>query len=121
VCGVIDFGDVVRTIRVADVAIAGESFAPPTDDPANALAAITAGYHAHHPLTASEMSAIPDLVLVRMALTIVLVEHQIESAPHLADRAARYLPHIVQATERWLDLDPDRLVDRIDELVGGRS
>ena len=121
VCGVIDFGDVVRTIRVADVAIAGESFAPPADDPATALAAITAGYHAHHPLTASEISAIPDLVLVRMALTIVLVEHQIESVPHLADRAARYLPHIVQATERWLDLDPDRLVDRIDELVGGRS
>ena len=117
VCGVIDFGDVVRTIRVADVAIAGESFAPTADDPAGVLAAITAGYHAHHRLGARELSAIPDLVLVRMALTIVLLEHQIVAVPHLASRAARQLPHVVRATERWLGLDPDRLAGRIETAI----
>jgi Ser/Thr protein kinase RdoA (MazF antagonist) len=117
VCGVIDFGDVVHTIRVADVAIAGESFAPTDTDPAGVLAALTAGYHAHHPLTAAEIAAIPDLVLVRMALTVVLLEHQIAAVPHLAGRAAHHLPHVVRATERWLHLDAARLVDRIEAAV----
>lgn len=121
VCGVIDFGDVVHTIRVADVAIAGESFAPTADDPVGVLAAITAGYHAHHRLTGRETAAIPDLVLVRMALTIVLLEHQIVAVPHLATRAARHLPHVVRATERWIGLDPDRLVDRIEATMDETS
>ena len=121
VCGVIDFGDVVRTIRVADVAIAGESFAPTADDPAGVLAALTAGYHALHPLVDGEIAAIPDLVLVRMALTIVLLEHQIVAVPHLASRAERHLPHVVRATERWLGLDPDRLVDSIEAAMGRSS
>ena len=113
VCGVIDFGDVVRTIRVADVAIAGESFAPPADDPSGVLAALTAGYHAQHPLSDVEITAIPELVLVRMALTIVLVERQIVAAPHLAGRAQRYLPEIIQATERWLEHDVSAMNERI--------
>jgi Ser/Thr protein kinase RdoA (MazF antagonist) len=121
VCGVIDFGDVVHTIRVADVAIAGESFAPTDTDPAGVLAALTAGYHAHHPLTAAEIAAIPDLVLVRMALTVVLLEHQIAAVPHLAGRAAHHLPHVVRATERWLHLDAARLVDRIEAAVEGTT
>jgi Ser/Thr protein kinase RdoA (MazF antagonist) len=113
VCGVIDFGDVVRTVRAADVAIAGESFAPTADDPGAVLAALAAGYHRHHPLTSVELAAIPDLVLIRLALTVVLVEYQIVAAPHLAERARRFLPHIQQATDRWLDLDAGRLVARI--------
>jgi hydroxylysine kinase len=118
VCGVIDFGDVVHTIRAADVAIAGESFAPTADDPSAVLAAITAGYHARHPLDPVEIGAIPDLVLVRLALTIVLLQHQVVAVPHLASRAERHLPHVVRATERWLGLDPDRLVDRIETALG---
>ena len=121
VCGLIDFGDVVRTIRAADVAIAGESFAPTADDPSAVLAAITAGYHALHPLEPGEIHAIPDLVLVRMALTIVLLEHQIVAVPHLASRAERHLPHVVRATERWLGLDADRMVDRIEAAMNETS
>lgn len=113
VCGVIDFGDVVRTIRVADVAIAGESFAPTAEDPAAVMAALTAGYHTHHPLTPVEITAVPDLVLVRLALTIVLIEYQIVAVPHLAERAKRYLPHIVEVTERWLHHDVAAITDRI--------
>jgi hypothetical protein len=113
VCGVIDFGDVVRTIRVADVAIAGESFAPTADDPAAVLAALTAGYHSRHPLTPIEIAAVPELVLVRLALSIVLSEYQIIAAPHLAERAKPYLSHTVEVTERWLHHDVAAITDRI--------
>jgi hydroxylysine kinase len=121
VCGVIDFGDVVHTIRVADVAIAAESFAPASADPAGVLAAITAGYQSRRPLTDDELAAIPDLVMVRLALTVVLLEHQIAAVPHLAERATRHLPEIVRSADGWLDLEPDRLLDRIHHALGGTS
>jgi hypothetical protein len=64
---------------------------------------------------------IPDLVLVRMALTVLLLEHQIVAVPHLAGRAAHHLPHVVRVTERWLHLDPGLLVDRIESALEGNS
>lgn len=113
VSGVIDFGDLVWTVTAADVAIIAESFAPGHPDPAAVVAAATAGYHAELPLGDAEIAAIPELVLVRTALNVLLVEHQIRHAPHLAGSAAASLPGVVHRLLEWNRLDAAAMVARI--------
>ena len=115
--GVIDFGDLVRTVTVADVGISGASFVPHQVDPIAALVALTAGFHSRQPLSEAEITAIPELVLCRLVLSTLLVEHQIATAPHIADAVARERPGLLAGTDRWLQLDPHRVAERIREAL----
>jgi hydroxylysine kinase len=117
VSGVIDFGDLVRTVTAADVAIIAESFAPDDPDPARVVAAITEGYHRHVPLDEHELEAIPELVLARTALNVLLGEFQIRHAPHLADRAARMLEDTIDRMVRWSRLDVGAMIERIHRTI----
>lgn len=113
--GLIDFGDVVHTARVADVAIIAESFAPSAADPAAVLAAVTAGYVPHQPLTDVEIDALPELVLARAALNVLLGEYQRRNAHHLREHAEAASDWVVDRLVRWRDLDRTALVQRIRE------
>lgn len=117
VSGVIDFGDLVHTVTAADVAIIAESFAPDHPDPAAVVAAVTAGYHAQLPLGDDEIAAIPELVLARTALNVLLAEYQIRHAPHLAPHAVANLPDVVRRLVRWSRLDVDAMIEHIHEAV----
>ena len=117
VSGVIDFGDLVHTVTAADVAIIAESFAPDHPDPAGVTAAVTAGYHAHLPLSGTELDAVPELVLARTALNVVLAEYQIRHAPHLAPGAAAGLPEVIERLVRWSRLDVGAMIARIHQAT----
>lgn len=117
VTGVIDFGDLVRTVTAADVAIIAESFAPEHPDPAGVVAAAAAGYHAELPLLDRELDAVPELVLARAALSVLLAEHHIRHVPHLASRAAANLPDVIERLVRWSRLDTGAMIARIHEAV----
>lgn len=115
--GLIDFGDLVHTVTAADVAIIAESFAPEHADPAGVLAAVTAGYHAHLALTPAERAALPDLVLTRAALSVLLAEFQIRHAPHLAAGAAAHLTGVIERLVRWSRLDTGAMIERIERSI----
>lgn len=70
VTGVLDFGDMCRTPRVADLAVAA-SYARgrvgATDEPWAAARAYVAGYEAEQPLAPEEHALLPELVLLRLA------------------------------------------------------
>jgi Ser/Thr protein kinase RdoA (MazF antagonist) len=121
VTGLIDFGDLVRTVTIADVAIAGASLAPHQPDPIGALAALTAGYAAglapYRSLVADEITAVADLVLCRLMLSALLSELQMAAAPHIADAVAAERPGLLSNLERWLDVDPAAAADRIWETL----
>ena len=72
VVGIIDFGDLVRTALVIDVAVGaitavGEDMAVP-----EALARFVGGFHAVRPLLAEEVALLPVLTAVRAAIGTVL-------------------------------------------------
>ena len=121
VTGVIDFGDLVHTATAADVAIIAESFAPDHADPAAVVAAVTAGYHAELPLGDDEIDAIPELVLARTALNVLLVEYQIRHAPHLASGAAASLPGTIERLVEWSRLDVAAMIDRIHQAIAQQT
>jgi hydroxylysine kinase len=117
VTGLIDFGDLVHTVTVADIAVAGASFVPHQPDPVAALAALTAGYASQRPLRIDEVMAIPDLVLARLVLSTLLIQYQLTNAPHMVEAVAPERESTLANLARWLKIDPDVAVRGIEEQL----
>jgi hydroxylysine kinase len=79
IVGVLDFGDMVRTPLVCDLAVAA-SYQLDADRPMESLVDFTAAYHRTFPLTPVERALVPDLTATRMLTTICIASW----------RAARY-------------------------------
>jgi 4-aminobutyrate aminotransferase-like enzyme/Ser/Thr protein kinase RdoA (MazF antagonist) len=74
VCGLLDYGDLVHTVRVAEVAVAGAYVAigatTAGTDPLDAVARLTAGFHAEQPLEPDELAVLWHLVQARLAMSV---------------------------------------------------
>lgn len=117
VTGIIDFGDLVHTVTVADLAVAGANLAPHQADPIAALVALVDGFRSRRVVSNAELEALPDLVLCRLVLSVLLVEHQIAHAPHIAAVVSEERPGLLAAVERWLSIDPEIVRKRLTEAA----
>lgn len=81
VSGVLDFGDMVESHRVNEIAVAGAYAVIGADDPVGTLASIAAAYHAVNPLREAEAGLIFDLVKLRYAVSISMAARQIREQP----------------------------------------
>lgn len=79
ISGVLDFGDMVRTALICDVAVAA-SYQIDAADPQGSLVDFAASWHAIYPLQSAELDQLFDLVATRMVTTIAIASW----------RAARY-------------------------------
>jgi Ser/Thr protein kinase RdoA (MazF antagonist) len=99
ITGVLDFGDMCRTPRVADLAVAA-SYARGrvgvTDEPWAAARAYVAGYEAEQPLTANEHALLPELVLLRLAQRGILNSAIAAANPAAGGYASRNLSAIAR-------------------------
>ena len=123
VVGVIDFGDMHHTAAVADLAATLASVLRNTASEQLASTwqladAVLTGYQRHRPLGPDEVDVLGELVLARMALTLVVSALRV-------DRHADNTPYITQydaATRRVLDelaaLDPAELAARLARRAG---
>jgi 4-aminobutyrate aminotransferase-like enzyme/Ser/Thr protein kinase RdoA (MazF antagonist) len=84
-CGVIDFGDITRTLRVCEIAVAASiAYGHDPDDPICAAAEIVRGFDAACPLDDAELEALPHLIAARAAIVAVGTEQQAMLEPHNA-------------------------------------
>lgn len=113
VIGIIDFGDLVHTVTIADLAVSGANLAPHQADPIGALVALVDGFRSVRSVSRAELEALPDLLLCRLVLSTLLVEHQIAHAPHIADAVSAERPGLLADVERWLSIDPDIVRERL--------
>ncbi|MGE0126473.1 MAG: aminotransferase class III-fold pyridoxal phosphate-dependent enzyme [Blastocatellales bacterium] len=81
VTGLIDFGDMIYSFTVGDLAIAIAYAILDKPDPLAAAAEIVGGYHAEYALTEDEMSALFDLVRLRMLVSVCVAAHQQRQRP----------------------------------------
>lgn len=81
VSGLLDFGDMVESHRVNEIAVAGAYAVIGEDDPVGTIACIAAAYHAVNPLSAAEAGLIFDLVKTRYAISICMAAKQIRAQP----------------------------------------
>jgi len=72
VSGIIDFGDLLRATRIIEVSTAAAYLRPDDDDPLQLLVPFVAGYHEKSPLSAAELDVLFDLILIRLAMTVIL-------------------------------------------------
>jgi 4-aminobutyrate aminotransferase-like enzyme len=109
VSGLIDFGDALFSIRVADAAVAIAYAVLGKADPLSAAAAIVSGYHRANPFDDGELAALFDLVKLRLCLSVAVAAHQQPhrpSDPYLGvsqQPIRETLPMLVGLHPRWVE------------------
>jgi Ser/Thr protein kinase RdoA (MazF antagonist) len=104
ITGIIDFGDLVKTVLVADVAIAGAYLVSSAQSPLQLAEKLLTAYHAVQPLTADEIELFVPLMEARHLMTIAITEWRAARNP---DNRASITKNTAQA---WRAL---RTLDRI--------
>ncbi len=84
VTGILDFGDMVLSHTVNDLAIAMAYVALGSDDPLGAAAQVAAGYHAELPLRDDEIGALFGLMGMRLCVSACLAAKQQAERPDVA-------------------------------------
>lgn len=81
VTGIVDFGDMVVSHTVNDLAIAMAYAALGASDPLGAAGSVAGGYHAANPLTDDEIAALFGLVGMRLCLSVCIAAAQQAERP----------------------------------------
>jgi Ser/Thr protein kinase RdoA (MazF antagonist) len=79
--GLLDFGDLVWTVRVAEPAIAAAYAMLGSDRPVEAAASLLAGYRSVCAMTTEEASLIPDLIEARLCVSVTISAYERARAP----------------------------------------
>jgi 4-aminobutyrate aminotransferase-like enzyme/Ser/Thr protein kinase RdoA (MazF antagonist) len=109
VAGVIDFGDMVYSYLVGDLAIATAYAALDARDPLAAAADVVRGYHAERPLSEDELRALFGLIRLRLCTSVCLAAEQMRERPddeYLAISQAaimRTLPLLARTNPRFAE------------------
>lgn len=106
ITGIIDFGDVTRSQRVNDVAIAAcyqlrfdeSGFAGSAD--------VVAGYNHVSPLSEEEIAVLPELILVRLAIAVAITEFRAAQQPYRATQILKNTGYAWQALQHLSGIDP---------------
>ncbi|MEV6410026.1 aminotransferase class III-fold pyridoxal phosphate-dependent enzyme [Kribbella sp. NPDC051718] len=118
ISGVIDFGDMHHTARVADLAISLTSLLRESADPWPAAGRFLDGYQRLLPLEPGEVDLIGELVLARCAASVLMSAWR---APLYPDNE-EYLTSLVagswQVLDQWSGLPPEDLAARFHRLCG---
>ncbi|MHB8054623.1 MAG: aminotransferase class III-fold pyridoxal phosphate-dependent enzyme [Candidatus Aminicenantales bacterium] len=113
IAGLIDFGDMVRSVTAAEPAVACAYVMLGKDEPLAAAAAVVSGYHAVHPLDDLDLEALYPLIVLRLLMSVAICARQSSERPDndylkisnasawaLLDRMRAIPPRFVQYTFR---------------------
>ncbi|MEV8375093.1 aminotransferase class III-fold pyridoxal phosphate-dependent enzyme [Kribbella sp. NPDC056861] len=118
ISGVIDFGDVHHTARVADLAISLTSLLRESADPWRDAGRFLDGYQRNIPLEPEEVELIGELVLARCAASVLISAWR---APLYPDNE-EYLTSLVagswQVLDLWAELPAEVLAGKFHRLAG---
>ncbi len=81
VTGVIDYGDLVQSWVVVDVAVAAAYALLHKSHPLDAAASVVKGYHRAFPLTEIEINVIYDLICMRLCMSVCICAYQKSQQP----------------------------------------
>ena len=79
--GLIDFGDILHTVTVAELAIACAYLMLDRDEPLADASHIVAGYHAVRPLATGEQAVLFDLIIARLCASVLISARNIRRDP----------------------------------------
>lgn len=92
IAGILDFGDMVRTPRVCDLAVAASYQIADPDRPLDTLGPFLQGYAARLPLSRDEVALLYDLILARIFTTLLITGWRAARYPGNAAYILRNVP-----------------------------
>jgi len=102
--GLIDFGDIVKSHTVFEIAVAAAYLFLDKQDPIAAAAHLIGGYHEKFPLTEIELELLFCLSCTRLVTTICISTHQFMNEPD-----NKYL--VISVERAWIILEKLRKID----------
>jgi 4-aminobutyrate aminotransferase-like enzyme/Ser/Thr protein kinase RdoA (MazF antagonist) len=107
--GIIDFGDILHTCTVFEVAIAAAYILPGKADPLETAARLTGSYHKLYPLQEVELEVLFHAICARLCATLLISAYQSKLDPgnqylNISVKPAR------QALEQLIKIDPGQAV-----------
>lgn len=113
ISGVIDFGDMVNSPLIIDLAVASSYQLSDGDDPLGGALPMIAGYHAVRPLQPVEMELLTDLIRTRLITSLLINSYRVTLFPE----NRRYLMTSYDSARNFLfrlhKLSADRALERI--------
>ena len=87
--GVLDFGDMVKTPLIIDVAVGASYMTALADDAVQCVCDFVGAYHQVQPLTVQELAILPHLIVTRLVTTITITSWRAARYPENADYILR--------------------------------
>jgi 4-aminobutyrate aminotransferase-like enzyme/Ser/Thr protein kinase RdoA (MazF antagonist) len=81
ITGIVDFGDMVHSFAIGDLAIAAAYVMLDAPDPLAAVAALVRGHHAESPLDENELAVLPGLISLRLCASACIAADQRRQRP----------------------------------------
>ncbi|MEZ5758986.1 MAG: phosphotransferase [Emcibacteraceae bacterium] len=107
--GLIDFGDIVHAPVIQDAAIPLTRFVGLTDDPLKYGGLYLEGFSRSFPLYAEEVDLLYDLLVLRAALTIQLMDFRIKNNDRNKNNLISGYPRLVKMLENLIALDQSEM------------
>ena len=76
ICGIIDFGDVVKSFVACEPAVGMASVALEKEEPLESIAQVLKGFHEKFPLTTDELLSVIFLVCIRSCITVTMAAYR---------------------------------------------
>ena len=112
VVGIIDFGDIVHSALVNDVAVACSYLIRDASDPLGPICDFLTAYCDILPLEERELELLPDLVATRLALTVVITNWRAALHPDNASYILRNQQGAIRGLLQLSALEPGAVRDR---------
>jgi hydroxylysine kinase len=112
ITGIIDFGDVARSQRINDVAIAACYQLRLDEEGFSGAVDVAAGYHSLSPLHQDEVAILPALILVRLAMAVTITEFRAARMPHRATEILKNTGYAWRALGHLGDLNLNSAADQ---------
>ncbi|RUM20520.1 phosphotransferase [Rhizobium vallis] len=113
VAGIIDFGDMVKTPVLFDVAVAAAYQLTEATDPLQAAIEFVQGFHALRALTPHEIDLLFRSVVVRMAMRIIITEWRAVRFPENSQYILRNTPQAWRQFHRLADISNEQATSAI--------
>lgn len=113
ISGLIDFGDMVKSPLIMDLAIASAYQLSDSGDPLNGALPMIAGYHAVNPLQRLEQRLLPDLIKTRLVTSLLIGSYRATLFPHNREYLLTSFSAARKALIRLSRASQDEIVQRV--------
>ena len=118
ITGLIDFGDMVFSPRVADVAVAAAYLVDRNAGSVDPILAFVAAYHDVQPLQPAEVALLPDLIATRFALSLAISAWRAERYPVNREYILRNRIAALAGLDAFSSVSPHLLESRLRQACG---